>query len=351
LDSRRLRTGFIAVVAVGAAAALGVTLVSGGPALMRAAAGLPAFTLVAVLGLNLLSWLGEVIVFAALSGRRSPRDLAHLVAVYVGGGFPGLVTPFGSGAIPGWTWGLTTMGLAPGEAAAIVGARALVTSVFFVVAGSVGVAALPARAAGGASGWAGVGGLALTLAAAAWIATHPDAVARLARRVLSARLVTRLLGAERAQRVAERTGSEVAGFADGLRALVRERPRALAVALAGLLVSRACLLAILPVLLAGLGWRGDVAPVLLTVIAVWAVASASPTPGGSGAVEAAMTLALSRLTPLETAGAAALLWRGLTFYFDMVAGWLLFSWLLARARGRSRDAGAAAAAPRGSASI
>jgi uncharacterized protein (TIRG00374 family) len=121
---------------------------------------------------------------------------------------------------------------------------------------------------------------------------------------------------------------------------VRERPGALAVALGGLLVSRACLLAILPVLLLGLGWRGDVVPVLLTVLGVWAVASASPTPGGSGAVEATMTAALSRLAPIGTAGAAALLWRGITFYFDLVIGWMLFSWLLSRKRGSEADPGA-----------
>ncbi|MDO8915566.1 MAG: hypothetical protein Q7W16_05735, partial [Coriobacteriia bacterium] len=101
---------------------------------------LPLWALGAVVALNLVSWLGEAVVFATLAGRRSVRSIGRMVGVYVGGGFPALVTPFGSGGIPGWTWALTREGMSAGEAAAVVGARALVTSVFFVVAGAVGVA-------------------------------------------------------------------------------------------------------------------------------------------------------------------------------------------------------------------
>jgi len=177
-----------------------------------------------------------------------------------------------------------------------------------------------------------VGVLALVLAGAAWLVARPQVVGRAAARALGGRLATRALGPQRAASIADRFAIETTRFSGELRAMVRERPGALGMALLGLLVSRACLLAILPVLLVGLGWSGDVAPVLLTVVGVWAVASASPTPGGSGAVEATMTAALSRLVPLGTAGAAALLWRGITFYFDLLAGWALFSWLLARKR-------------------
>ncbi|MDO8914668.1 MAG: lysylphosphatidylglycerol synthase transmembrane domain-containing protein, partial [Coriobacteriia bacterium] len=239
-----------------------------------------------------------------------------------------------SGGIPGWTWALTREGMSAGEAAAVVGARALVTSVFFVVAGAVGVAVVPARATGasGAGLW-GVGALVLVFAAVAAILARPAAAARSVERVLGSRSLRRLVGEERADRLAEGGRREALHFAEGLRSLVRERPGALAVALAGMLVSRACLLAILPVVLAGLGWRGDPVPILVTVLGVWALASASPTPGGSGAVEAAMTAVLSRLVPLETAGAAALLWRGTTFYFDLLVGWVLFSRYLAGRRG------------------
>lgn len=287
-----------------------------------------------MVALNLASWLGEAVVFAALADRRSVRGVARMVAVYVGGGFPALVTPFGSGGIPGWTWALTQEGMSAGEAAAVVGARALVTSVFFVVAGAAGVAMLPARATGSSgAGWWGIGALALVLAGVAAVAARPAIVARAVDRLLGSRAARRLLGEQRARRLAESGHREALRFAEGLRSLIRERPGALAVALAGLLISRACLLAILPVVLAGLGWRGDPVPVLVTVLGVWALASASPTPGGSGTVEAAMTAALSRLVPLETAGAAALLWRGVTFYFDLLVGWALFSRYLARRPG------------------
>lgn len=326
-----MRIGLLVVVGVGAAAALAVSLVSGGPALWRNAARLPLWSLIAVIVLNLASWLGEAVVFAALAGRRGVRGVARMVAVYVGGGFPALVTPFGSGGIPGWTWALTREGMSAGEAAAVVGMRALVTSVFFVVAGAVGVAVLPARAAGSTgAGLLGAGVLVLVVASVVAVASRPEIAARAADRMLGSRAVRKALGAERAGRLADGGRREALRFAEGLRALTRDRPGALAVALAGLLVSRACLLAILPVVLVGLGWRGDPLPVLVTVLGVWALASASPTPGGSGTVEAAMTAALSRIVPLETAGAAALLWRGVTFYFDLLISWVLFSRYLAK---------------------
>ena len=119
---------------------------------------------------------------------------------------------------------------------------------------------------------------------------------------------------------------------------MHERLAALLVALAGLLVSRLCLLAILPVLMTGLGWRGDFLPVIVTVVGVQALASGSPTPGGSGAVEVAMTAALSGLATAPVAGAAALLWRGITFYFDLLAGWVLLARYVAKAPPAGRAA-------------
>ncbi|HEX9092379.1 MAG TPA: flippase-like domain-containing protein, partial [Coriobacteriia bacterium] len=137
-------------------------------------------------------------------------------------------------------------------------------------------------------------------------------------------------GRERASRAAEAAVRETERFAGALRSLVRERPAALGAAVAGLLVSRACLVAIVPVIMAGLGWTGDPVPVMLSVVGVWALASASPTPGGTGAADAAMAAVLSAFAPVTVAGAAALLWRGVTFYFELFVGWVLFSRYLGR---------------------
>jgi uncharacterized protein (TIRG00374 family) len=325
--------GIAVVVTVGVAAAVIVTLATGGRDTLAGVLRLPLPVLAAIAGLNVLSWFGEAVVFASLAGRRRPRDLARMVAVYVGGGFPALVTPFGSGGIPGWTWALSQEGLSAGEAAAAVGARALVTGVFFSAAGVVAAVMLPARAAGAAGGaWWGIGALALALAALALLVSRPERAGAVVARLAGSRVVVRLVGARRAEYASASAERETERFAGTLRSLVRERPGSLALAMLGLLVSRACLLAILPVTLMGLGWRGEVLPVLATVVGVWVLASASPTPGGSGAVETALTVALSTFAPLAVAGAAALLWRGVTFYMDLIAGWVLFTRYLAGAR-------------------
>jgi uncharacterized membrane protein YbhN (UPF0104 family) len=40
---------------------------------------------------------------------------------------------------------------------------------------------------------------------------------------------------------------------------------------------------------------------------------------------------------MSTAGAAALLWRGITFYVDLLVGWVLFWRYLARGRVAAPD--------------
>ena len=343
VSPRRVRAGLIAVVGIGATAGLIIALVAGGRDMLAGLARLPLGTVAAALGLNVASWFGEAVVFRSLvppakkrgDGRawRRSRGVLRMIPVYVGGAFPGLVTPFGSGAIPGWVYALTGEGLSAGEAAAVVGARAMLTSAFFVSAGAVALAVVPVRASGapGAAA-AGLGALFIVLAAAAWTMARPLAVARLLERLLLSRPVVRLLGEQRATRLASSSSREAGLFSHEVRSLARERPGALALAVAGLAFSRACLLAILPVIVAGLGWRGDWAIVVGIVLAVQALSSASPTPGGSGTTEAALTAALARVAPAAAAGTAALLWRGITFYLGLVVGWAFFTRRLARGR-------------------
>lgn len=329
LEPQRLRRGLTIVILVGAAAGAAVALFSGGPAMIGAARDLPVEVLAWALLLNLVSWLGEAAVFLALSGRRGPRAFLRMIGVYVGGGFPGLVTPFGTGAIPGWVYALTREGLSAGEATAVVGARGLLTSMFFVAV-ALGGAALAPAVFGASAGvaWGGLAGLVLVLAVATLVVMRPGLVVRLAGRLLRGRALVRVAGAKRAEALDRASDAAVAHaerFASALRSLVLGRPGALLIAILGLVFSRVCLLAILPVLMSGLGWSGDVVSTVLMVVGVWALASGSPTPGGSGAVEAGLTAVLSTQAPVSIAGAAALLWRGSTFYVDLFVGWFFFA--------------------------
>lgn len=331
VGGRRLRTGLLLVIAVGVTAGVVVALVSGGPAMIAAVARLPLAALALVVALDVASWGAEGLAFAALSGARGVRGWLRMSAVYVGGGFPGLVTPFGSGAIPGWAYALTREGLTAGEASAVLGARGLITSALFVAAGAVALAVVPATLGGSsATVVLGFAGLLVVFGAVIAIVARPREAARVLTRMLGGGLACRVAGAERAGRAAAAAAREAERFAHALRTLARDRPLALAAALGGILVSRACLLAILPVLMFGLGYRGAVVPLVLTIVGVWALASGSPTPGGTGVVEVGLTGVLAAFVPLRAAGAAALLWRGITFYFDLLVGWALFARVLGR---------------------
>jgi uncharacterized protein (TIRG00374 family) len=62
-----------------------------------------------------------------------------------------------------------------------------------------------------------------------------------------------------------------------------------------------------------------------------ALGSAVPTPGGLGAVEAALTAGLTATgMPAATAVSAVLLFRLLTFWLPVPAGWAAFSYLRRR---------------------
>lgn len=339
LDARRLRIGLIGVAVLGLAVGVAIAAFTGGDTMLSGVTRLPPGVLAIALGLDFVSWVGEGVTFASLAGLRGVRGALRGTIAYVGGGFPGLVTPFGSGAIPGWAYALTREGLSAGEAAAVLGARGLLTSLFFVTAGVVAIVFVPAKLAGsGAASLFALAALVGVLAVVATIVARPAAAAAALGRALSGRVSRGLLGAGRSERFADAAAREAERFAVSLHTLVHKRPRALLAALAGLLVSRLSLLAILPVLMTGLGWRGDFLPVIVTVVGVQALASGSPTPGGSGAVEVAMTAALSGLAPASIAGAAALLWRGITFYFDLLVGWALFARYLAKAAPRRQGA-------------
>jgi uncharacterized protein (TIRG00374 family) len=327
LDPKRLRTGLLVAVAIGVTVGLVVALLTGGPAVLDAARRLPLAWLLAALALSVGSWLGQGVGFAALThtGVRV-RNIPPMTSAFLGGDFPALVSPFGSGGIPGGIFCLTREGLSPGEASAVITVHSLLTGAFFVVVGAAAALLLPLRSAGSSAlVWTGFAGIVAGVGIVVWVALRPHDAVAVVRRAFSGRAVGHLLGRGRAERLVAAAEHEAGLFAGHVRVLMRERPGALAVSFTGLFLSRMCLVIALPVILYGLGWRGDVLPLLAIAVGAMALAVASPTPGGSGAVEAALTALLATQTTAPVAAAAALLWRGITYYAELVAGWLVFS--------------------------
>lgn len=324
-DRRALRRGIAVLVAVGAltAVALGVATIDART--LAAAGGAPGAVAVCI-AMVLAAWLAEGAVFASLADHYTPRDVWRMSGVYLGGSFPSAVTPFASAAIPTWVWLLWREGLAPGEAAAVVGLRSAVTSAFFGIAALAAAALLPALL-GPAWGGAVLGLLAVLVVSIALltaVAWKPEAVAGALRRLARLRLVARLAG-PRLERIEARLTGETATFAATLRDAVRRRPLGLLAALVATCVSRALLFSVPVVLLRGFGAHVPWLPTVLGMLAVQAVGSATPTPGGSGFSEAALAGLLHAEVPAYLIGAAVVLWRLLTFYLEVAAGAVVFS--------------------------
>jgi uncharacterized protein (TIRG00374 family) len=253
-----------------------------------------------------------------------------MTAAFLGGDFAALVTPFGSGGIPAGVFCLTREGLSAGESSAIIAMHSLLTGLFFLVMGALAAIVMPIQTRGAEIlVWSGVGAIGFVLVFVIWLAARPHSAIRWLERVLSKPWLARLLGPQRARSVAETVNREACQFAADIEVLTREKPSQLALSFFGLFMSRICLVLCLPVIMWGLGWRGDLWPLLATAVGAMALAIVSPTPGGSGAVEAATAALLATQAPAALAGAATLLWRGVTYYTEVIAGWLLFTRYLA----------------------
>lgn len=338
LDPRRLRNGLLVTVGIGASAAIAVALLADGPAVISGIAKLPPAWLALAIGLSVGSWLGQGLGFAALLERGIRGNVWRMTRAFLGGDFPALVTPFGSGGIPAGIYCLTREGLSTGEASAVITMHSLLTGAFFVVAGAASALLMPVHSAAGlALVLTSLAAVTAGVSAIAWVALRPQRAIAFLNRTLTRRAASRVLGRERSARAAAAAEREAQQFAASVRLLMRERPGSLALSFVGLFASRMALVAILPVIMYGLGWNGPLLPLLATAVGALALGIVSPTPGGSGAVEAALAALLATQTDAPTAAAAALLWRGTTYYAEVLAGWAAFSSYIAGAKNRAAD--------------
>jgi uncharacterized protein (TIRG00374 family) len=330
LDPRKIRTGLTVTLTIGVTVGLLVTFATGGKAVLAGILQLPLGYLLLALALSGLSWLGQGFGFAALTHYGIRGHLMRMTAAFLGGDFAALVTPFGTGGIPAGVFCLTREGLSAGESSAIIAMHSLLTGLFFLIMGALAAIVMPIQTKGAELiVWSGVAAIAVVLVFVVWLTARPRSAIAWLERVLSRPWLSRLLGAKRAQRLAATINHEARHFASDVEILTREKPTRLVLSFGGLFFSRICLVVCLPVIMYGLGWRGDLWPMLATAVGAMALAIISPTPGGSGAVEAATAALLATQAPAAMAGAATLLWRGVTYYAEVLAGWLAFTRYLA----------------------
>ncbi len=291
-----------------------------------------AWTAPAVLGLHLLMQAFWGLRIWTLGGGLGARvRYPRAVGLVTSGLFAAAVTPGRVGGEP-WRIALLVRGGASGAAASrtILADRA-VDILFFLAAGGTAVSVLPAvfgRDTGNLRGLGilAVAGLTAILLAVALVLSRP----RLMARALSglASVPARLRGRSPKDR-APRIEAFFREVTQGLALLARQKPHRLA---AGALLSVAlwsCELSIPWVVLRGFGFDVPYLAAYLAAVLVVMMASVPLLPGGAGVAEVA---ALTLLTPLAPGLTAAflLVWRGLTYYVDLVLGGVVAGWLARR---------------------
>ncbi|MBX5464527.1 MAG: flippase-like domain-containing protein [Clostridia bacterium] len=326
MSARALRRGLLLSLALSVAGVVLLVLAGGGRRVLAAVSEAhPGWYGLAV-GLILLAWWLRAWRIAVLA-----RAMGHRLAVsrswtfYLSSVFVSHVTPASSGGLPVLLALLVRDGMPAGRASALVLLESALTSLVFAVAAPLLILAGPvAHLASGlraslatlVGAFAGVA--ALLLALLLW----PDLLGRLAVRAGGSRPLLRLLGPVRAARWRRVARREARRFTLAMRWMVARRWSALLGTLLLSLFYWAAYLAILPVLMAGLGvrftWYAPVAVQLLFNL----VQPAIPTPGGSGGAELLFAYLVRGLVPPDQVSPLVLLWRSVTFYLSLLLGGL-----------------------------
>lgn len=84
------------------------------------------------------------------------------------------------------------------------------------------------------------------------------------------------------------------------------------------------------VILVGLGMEPKVLEVMAITLIFYLAASCAPTPGASGAAELGFGLLFSSMVPHGLVGLFVTIWRGATYYLNLVAGGTLMAIRLLR---------------------
>ena len=273
----------------------------------------PGWAMVAVIA-SLIPLLGAALSVAAFTPGRVPPG--RVLAAQLATSFLGVVLPPSVGQVAVNARFLHQLGHPPAVIAASVGLTQLcgLAVTVALLAGSLAVtggaaAVLPGSAIWVSAVWV-VSGIAVI--AALGVALAPVAVPGLQRR-LSPRVLGALAGAQ--PRLRELTG----------------HPARLSAGLGGNLLVTAGLVATLDASLRAFGVDLPFAQTAIVLLAGTVVGSAAPTPGGIGAVEAALTAGLVTAgVPTAAALPAVLGFRLASLWLRVPAGWLAFTLLQRR---------------------
>lgn len=299
---------------------------------LRVLAGLPWWTLPLALLCHVaahMMWGARMSVLSI--ALRRPMAPHNAWATVTAGTFGGAVTPGRLGGEALKVALLMRRGMSGAHASRLLLVDRAFDLVFFVCLGAVAAILLPRHL--------GAEGAAVQVTAAAATAFLVLFVALLGAALVSPRATTRAIGPmiRLAARIGKRDPQSLSiraiGFVeqlrDGVVLVARRRPGAAALAAVLTVGNWAIEYAAVWTILAGFGHVLPYHLVFAAAAVVTIVSNAPVTPGGSGVAEAA---ALAMLGPLA-AGISLLfvvVWRGVTYYYDLAVGGVLAAWLMSR---------------------
>ncbi|KAF4405806.1 MULTISPECIES: lysylphosphatidylglycerol synthase transmembrane domain-containing protein [Streptomyces] len=262
------------------------------------------------------AWVAAAVLFAALSYLGAALNLLGFVSekvpfvrtvlAQVAGSFVKLVAPAAVGGVALNTRFLQRAGVRPGLAVASVGASQLV---------GLGLHILLLLTFGYLTGTERTPSLSPSRTVIAGLLTAAVLVL----------IVTAVPGLRKF--VSTRVRSLFAGVVPRMLDIM-QRPQKLLTGIGGTLLMQLAFVMCLDASIRAFGGELSYASIAVVFLAGNALGSAAPTPGGVGAVEAALTLGLIAAgLPKEIATPAVLLFRLMTFWLPVLPGWLSFSHL------------------------
>ncbi|MBS3910196.1 MAG: flippase-like domain-containing protein [Actinobacteria bacterium] len=345
IDRNRAKKGLAFVLFLGIAAIAGIMYFTYDTDTLDALKRMNAAYLAAAMPAVFLSWFFSAAAFYILTKAiERPISMVASGKVYLGGSFFGFITPFGSGLMPTQVYLLSKEELSPGQAIAVTGARAMISSWLFAFLGLVILIAFRSSVPEGIGTNILIGVVAVAIIwslLALYFIKRPADATHVVCRAFNTRFMRLWLKADRRESFENKIDDEINRLSANLKDLFSPK-NYFALGLVFLVQVGAwfALFSVLPLVLLGFGWEGNFSTLIFRMFLLFCLVPVSPTPGGSGAVEVGFTMLLFGVVPAHLIGLVVLVWRALTYYLTLIAGSLVVAKSFSRVSATERaDAG------------
>ncbi|NPV71830.1 MAG: flippase-like domain-containing protein [Firmicutes bacterium] len=291
--------------------------------------------LVVCAALLVAAWLADTLRLQILTkGIGKPSAFSLAFRAILAGNFMTLITPFLFGGAPVVVYGLKKTGMNWGEATAVVVGGGIVSQCALLTMAVWSMVRLNQH--GAVIAWGRlydfiVPAYAVGLIGFSVLALRADVVEGWMKSWLSRTKVATSRGRNfrlRLVSVGRKLIRNLKEFRKSLRLLARENIVYVAAAYVYALLYFTMMFAMGPVILAGLGVRYSRVTIFALQVLVYVVAGFTPTPGGSGAAELGSFVLLAPVAPVHVIGAFLVVWRLFTFYLNLLAGGIAFTFIL-----------------------